>query len=71
MNIIIFCLTILGMYGIITYAWKAWNNSDIKDRMSDIENQEMQYQRVKVFKKDHRGLTPKQEKELNEFRKQD
>ena len=53
MNVIIFSLTILVIYGIMMYAYKAWNRADIKEKMNEIKETEKIYEDVMEFKKEH------------------
>ena len=68
MNILIFSLTILAMYGIIVYSFKLWKNADIKEKMQDIENTEENYKDIIKFKKAHKGNITKKEEVIKDFK---
>lgn len=52
MNIIIFCLTILAVYGILTYTYKAYKREDNKEKMEDIKETEEQDTENKTITKE-------------------
>ena len=70
MNIIIFCLTILVIYGIIAKTIKAYKKLDIKQKMEDIEETEENYENVVKFKKAHKGDLKKKKKIIKTFTKE-
>ena len=70
MNIIIFCLTILVIYGIIAKTIKAYKKLDIKQRMEDIEETEENYENVVKFKKAHKGNIEKKKQTIETFTKE-
>lgn len=70
MNIIIFSLTILVIYGIMTYAYSAIKNADIKEKMEEIEDIEKQCETIKEFKKTHKGDLKKQKETITTFTKE-
>jgi hypothetical protein len=75
MNIFIFCLTILAMYGILRYAHKAWKRAEyteegqtkIRDRMEEIEDLEQNYENIIDFNKSHKGSIKKKQKTIDKF----
>ena len=67
MNIFIFCLTILAVYGILRLAYGAWKIADIKDTMEEIEEVEENYKNIGKFNKEHKSIN-KKNKTVENFR---
>ena len=67
MNVVIFSLTILAMYGIIAYAYKAWKRAEVEDKMEEIEEIEHQHAEILAFKKVHKGDVKKKRKTIKDF----
>ena len=67
MNIIIFSLTILSMYGILRYAYKAYQRADIKETMENIKETEENYNNVVEFIKTHKGSIKQKNKTIDKF----
>lgn len=70
MNIIIFCLTILACYGIITLSAKAWKKADVSDKMEEIEDIEELNKKIKEFKKTHKGDLNKKREVIEDFKQE-
>ncbi len=70
MNVLIFSLTILAIYGILSYAYRAWNRADINEKMSEIEELERANEYIKEFKKAHKGNREKQRQVIKDFNKE-
>ncbi len=78
MNVIIFSLTIIAAYGIILYAYKAYQRADkaenteethdkIHERMEEIKETEENYAEVVQFKKSHKGNIEKKQDTIDKF----
>ena len=78
MNLFIFSLTIALGYGIILYAYRAFQRADkaehtedthdkINERMEDIKETEENYNNVVNFKKDHKGNIEKKQDTIDKF----
>lgn len=61
MNIIIFSLTILGVYGILRLAYRAWKIACITEEMDNIEEVEKNYEKIVKFNKEHKSINKKKE----------
>ena len=78
MNIFIFCLTILAIYGILVMLYKALKNPEytdetqkkIRERMEEIKETEDTYNNVVKFKKTHKGNLKKKQQTIETFTKE-
>ena len=70
MGIVIFSLTILICYGIMTKAHKAFKNIEIKEKMEEIENIEEQSAEILKFKKAHKGNLNKKRETIENFKQE-
>jgi hypothetical protein len=67
MNVIIFSLTVLVMYGIISYAYKLWKRADLQEKMGDLEEIDTQNESILQYKKSHKGSYNKKRKTIKNF----
>ena len=70
MNILIFSLTVLVIYGILSKGHKAWKSADIHEKMEEIEDIEEQNAEILEFKKAHKGDLNKKRKNIKKFNKE-
>lgn len=70
MNILIFCLTTLAVYAILSRSYKAWNHADVEDKMTEIIDLEKVSSDIKTFKKSHKGSAEKKRQIINKFKQE-
>ena len=70
MNVVIFSLTILAIYGIINFSYKLWKRADIKEKKREIDDIYIQEAEIRTFKKAHKGNRKQQRKNIKNFNKE-
>lgn len=71
MNVVIFSLTILAVYAIMSKAYQSWKRADLKEKMSDLQEINTQHEEIIQFKKKYKtGQAKKQHKTIKNFYKE-
>lgn len=70
MTVIILCLTVLIIYGILTYAYKLWNRAGVTEKMEEIRETEKANKIINDFRKAHRGNLDKKRDNINKFKQE-
>ena len=67
MNIVIFSLTALIVYGILQYGYKLWKKAELEDKMSELEEIDTDNENILEYKKTHKGDINKKRKTIKQF----
>ena len=67
MNIIIFSLTVLALYGIIRIGYNAFKNADLEEKMEDLDFIDEQHEDILQYKTTYKGNNNKKRKAIKSF----
>ena len=70
MIVVTFCLTVLIIYGILTFAYKEWKRLEVRNKMEEIKETEKTDRIISEFKKAHRGNLGKKRDNINKFKQE-